>query len=135
MKYYSKIQIRYFIAQIQLSFTGEADVEGYIDAYTAEIVLQSGSEVSLGTLVLMACRASGVAGYGEDIRYNWTCPNGPCSIGRGGAANRFRAAPNTLIINTISVNDAGTYTCEVSDQDMSNKITLHYELLVKGTCI
>ena len=101
----------------------------HIDGYTPEGTLDIGDTVQLGTTVILVCTVTGIP-YGVQTSYRWTCPNGPCSIGKGRNPNR-KTYNDTLVINVISSNDEGEYTCEVTTG--INDINTTYRLQVEGT--
>ena len=47
-----------------------------IDGYTVDSTQSSPASLPLGTALVLVCRVSGIPQ--RQIKYNWTCPDGPC---------------------------------------------------------
>ena len=87
--------------------------------------------IELGESVVLVCRVAGIASS-IPVSYEWSCPNKGCNIGAGQYPNR-QANGNTLVINVLSVEDAGSYECAV--KNISSDVVLEratYELKISG---
>ena len=101
-----------------------------IDGYTVNSTQSSPASLPLGTALVLVCRVSGMPQ--RQIKYNWTCPDGPCE--RAGYAGRKVVNGNILVVNITSVSDGGTYTCEVSRDGADGGYSQNYNLNVPGQC-
>ena len=104
------------------SLTGSLTV--VIDSHTHNSTLTSGDSVSLGTQIILVCRVVGLP-YETPLNYTWTCPNGPCEV--EGYYGRKVYNKHILAVNTTSVRDGGTYTCQVTakgGQEATGSFTL-----------
>ena len=63
--------------------------------------------------MVLVCRVGGVAS-GTQLRYTWTCPNGPCDVGEGNNPNR-KTYGDRMVLNVLTSRDGGTYTCLVRE--------------------
>ena len=97
-----------------------------IDGYTIDSVQSSPASLPLGTALVLVCRVSGI--LQRQIKYNWTCPDGPCE--RPEYVGRKVVNDNILAVNITSTSDGGTYTCEVSREDTDGGYSQNYTLLV-----
>ena len=97
-----------------------------IDGYTIDSVQSSPASLPLGTALVLVCRVSGIPQ--RQIKYNWTCPDGPCE--RPGYMGRKVVNDNILAVNITSDIDGGNYTCEVSREDTDGGYRQNYTLLV-----
>ena len=111
--------------------TGSPEVTVVIDGYTVDSVESSPASLPLGTALVLVCRVSGIPQ--RQIKYNWTCPDGPCE--RLGYAGRKVVNGNILAVNITSDSDGGTYTCEVSRVETDGGYSQNYTLLVKSIVI
>ena len=98
-----------------------------IDGYTVDTTQSSPASLPLGTALVLVCRVSGIPQ--RQIKYNWTCPGGPCE--RPGYAGR-KVDGNILAVNITSYRDEGTYTCEVSREEADGGYNQNYTLNVSG---
>ena len=102
-----------------------------IDGYTHNSTLTSGDSVPLGTQLILVCQVVGLP-YGTPLRYTWNCPKDTVCAGAGHGKkvhNKYK-----LTINTISTNDGGTYTCQVTATG-GQGATGSFSLSVTGTCV
>ena len=99
-----------------------------IDGYTVDSTQSSPASLPLGTALVLVCRVSGIPQ--KQIKYNWTCPDGPCE--RPGYAGRKVVNGNILAVNITSDSDGGTYTCEVSRKEADGGYSQNYTLNVSG---
>ncbi len=102
-----------------------------IDGYTHNSILISEDSVSLGTQTILVCRVVGLP-YGTPLSYTWSCPNGPCEV--EGYYGRKVYNKHILAVNTTSIQDRGTYTCQVTatgGQEATGSFTLN----VTGMCV
>ena len=82
-----------------------------IDGYTRSTTLTSGSQVFLGSQLILVCQVVGLP-YGTLFSYIWTCPKGPCEV--EGYYGRKIYNEHILAVTTTSTSDGGTYTCRVT---------------------
>ena len=82
-----------------------------IDGYTHNSTLTSGDLVPLGTQIILVCQVVGLP-YGTPLSYTWTCPNGPCEV--EGYYGRKIYNEHILAVNTTTISDKETYTCQVT---------------------
>ena len=82
-----------------------------IDVYANYSVLTSGDSVPLGNQLILVCQVVGLP-YGIPLSYSWICPYGPCEV--KGYYGRKVYNEHTLALNTTSISDGGTYTCQVT---------------------
>ena len=68
-----------------------------IDGYTVGSTQSSPASLPLGTSLVLVCRVRGIPQ--RQIKYNWTCPNGPCE--RPGHVGRKVVNSNILAVNTV----------------------------------
>ena len=103
-----------------------------IDGYTHNSTLTSGDSVPLGTQIILVCRVVGLP-YGTPVplSYTWICPNGPCEI--EGYYGRRVYNEHILVVNTTSLSDGGTYTCQVTAT--GQEATGSFTLTVSGMCV
>ena len=99
-----------------------------IDGYTVDSTQSSPASLPLGTALVLVCRVSVLPQ--RPIKYNWTCPGGPCE--RPGYVGRKVVNGNILAVNIISDSDGGTYTCEVSRDETDGGYSQNYTLNVSG---
>ena len=99
-----------------------------IDGYTVDSTQSSPASLPLGTALVLVCRVSGIPQ--RQIKYNWTCPGGPCE--RPGHVGRKVVNGNILAVNITSNSDGGTYTCEVSRDEGDGAYNKNYSLSVSG---
>ena len=107
-----------------------ATVSLLIDGYTPVSVVDSPATLPLGSTLVLVARAVGLP-HGTHYNYTWTYPNGSCNIGQGDNPNR-RTYHDRLLINILSPQDGGDYTCQVEgggDQVTTSTFTL----TVQGT--
>ena len=90
---------------------GLPDVHVMIDGYTHTSTPTSGSQVPLGTQIILVCQVVGLP-YGTPLRYTWTCPNRPCEV--EGYYGRKIYNEHILAVNATTTSDGGTYTCRVT---------------------
>ena len=111
---------------------GSPEITVVIDGYTVDSTQSSPASLPLGTALVLVCRVSGIPQ--RQIKYNWTCPDGPCE--RPGYAGRKVVNSNILTVNITSDSDGGTYTCEVSRDEADEGNSQNYTLLVTSmvTC-
>ena len=102
-----------------------------IDGYTHNSILTSEDSVPLGTQIILVCRVVGLP-YGTPLSYTWTCPNGPCEV--EGYYGRKVYNENILAVNTTSIRDGGTYTCQVTATG-GQVATGSFTLKVTGMCV
>ena len=107
---------------------GSPKVTVVIDGYTVDSTLSSRAKLPLGTALVLVCRVSGIPQ--RQIKYNWTCPNGPCD--RPECVGRKVVNGSILAVNITSVSDGGTYTCEVSRDEADGGYSQNYTLIVSG---
>ena len=96
-----------------------------IDGYTHNSTLTSWDSVHLGRQIILVCQVVGLP-YGTLLSYTWTCPNGPCAV--EGYYGRKVLNEHVLAVNTTSINDGGTYTCQVTatgEQEANRSFTLN----------
>ena len=76
----------------------------------------------LGTRVLLTCNVTGLDNGTEVTRYRWfyNCTRGRCLIKDN--APYYRVVDNTLLVDVISCNQGGKYTCFV---DFKNSAQTH----------
>ena len=110
---------------------GSPEVTVVIDGYTISSTQSSPASLPLGTALVLVCRVSGIPQ--RQIKYNWTCPDGPCE--RPGYVGRKVVNGNILAVNITSDSDGGTYTCEVSREDTDGGYHQDYTLLVTSIVI
>ena len=110
---------------------GSPEVTVVIDGYTINSTQSSPASLPLGTALVLVCRVSGIPQ--RQIKYNWTCPDGPCE--RPGYAGRKVVDRNILTVNIISDSDGGTYTCEVSRDEADEGYHQDFTLLVTSIVI
>ena len=101
-----------------------------IDGYTVDSTQSSPASLPLGTAFVLVCRVSGIPQ--RQIKYNWTCPDGPCE--RPGYVGRKVLNGSILAVNITSDSDGGTYTCKVSRDGADEAYSLNYTLSVSGQC-
>ena len=82
-----------------------------IDSYTHNSTLTSGSQIPLGTQLILVCQVVGLP-YGTPLSYTWTCPTELCEV--EGYYGRKVYNEHILAVNTTSTSDGGTYTCQVT---------------------
>ena len=99
-----------------------------IDGYTVNSTQSSPASLPLGTALVLVCRVSGIPQ--RQIKYNWTCPDGPCE--RQGYVGRKVVNSNILAVNITSNSDGGTYTCEISREEVDGGYSQSYTLSVSG---
>ena len=102
-----------------------------IDGYTHNSNLTSGDSVPFGTQTILVCRVVGLP-YGTPLNYTWTYPNGTCEV--EGDYGRKVYNEHILAVNTTSIKNGGTYTCQVTatgGQDANGSFTLN----VTGMCV
>ena len=99
-----------------------------VDGYTVNSTLSSPASLPLGTALVLVCRVSGIPQ--RQIKYNWTCPDGPCE--RPGYVGRKVVNDSILAVNITSDSDGGTYTCEVSRDEADGGYSQNYTLNVSG---
>ena len=99
-----------------------------IDGYTVDSTQSSPASLPLGTALVLLCRVSGIPQ--RQIKYNWTCPDGPCE--RPGHVGRKVVNDNILAVNITSKSDGGTYTCEVSGEEADGGYNQNYTLNISG---
>ena len=99
-----------------------------IDGYTLGSTQSLTASLPLGTALVLVCRVSGIPQ--RQIKYNWTCPDGPCE--RPGYVGRKVVNGNILAVNITSDSDEGTYTCEVSRDGADGRCSQMYTLNVSG---
>jgi hypothetical protein len=107
----------------------EPTIKVVIDSYSNTPSLTM--PIELGESVVLVCRVAGIASS-IPVSYEWSCPNKGCNIGAGQYPNR-QANGNTLVINVLSVEDAGSYECAV--KNISSDVVLEratYELKISG---
>ena len=102
-----------------------------IDSYTHNSILTSGDSVPLGTQIILVCRVVGLP-YGTPLSYTWTCPNGPCEVEEYYGRKVYNE--NILAVNTTSIRDGGTYTCQVTGTG-GQVATGSFTLKVTGMCV
>ena len=102
-----------------------------IDGYTNNIILTAGDSVPLGTQIILVCRVVGLP-YGTPLSYTWICPNGPCEV--EGYYGRKVYNEHILAVNTTSISDRGTYTCQVTATG-GQEATGSFSLNVTGMCV
>ena len=102
-----------------------------IDGYTVDSTQSSPASLPLGTALVLVCRVSGIPQ--RQIKYNWTCPDGPCERPR--YVGRKVVNGNILAINITSDSDGGTYTCEVLQDETEGRYSQRYTLLVASMVI
>ena len=112
-----------------IDFTGSPEVTVVIDGYTVDSTQSSPVSLPLGTALVLVCRVSGIPQ--RQIKYNWTCPDGPCE--RPGYVGRKVVNDNILAVNITSDSDGGNYTCEVSRDETEGGYSQNYTLLVTST--
>ena len=101
-----------------------------IDGYTVDSTQSSPASLPLGTALVLVCRVSGIPQ--RQIKYNWTCPDGPCE--RPEYVGRKVVNGNIVAVNITSDRDGGTYTCEVSGDETDGGYSQNYTLSVSGQC-
>ena len=101
-----------------------------IDGYSIDSTQSSPASLPLGTALVLVCRVSGIPQ--RQIKYNWTCPDGPCE--RPEYVGRKVVNGNIVAVNITSDRDGGTYTCEVSRDETDEAYSLNYTLNVSGQC-
>ena len=111
-----------------IDFTDPPEVTVVIDGYTVDSTQSSPASLPLGTALVLVCRVSGISQ--RQIKYNWTCPDGPCE--RPGYVGRKIVNDNILAVNITSDSDGGNYTCEVSRDETDGGYRQNYTLLVTG---
>ena len=99
-----------------------------IDGYTIDSTQSSPASLPLGTALVLVCRVSGIPQ--RQIKYNWTCPDGPCE--HSGSVGRKVVNGNILAVNITSDSDGGTYTCEVSGDEKDGGYRQNYTLKISG---
>ena len=99
-----------------------------IDGYTVDSTLSSPASLPLGTALVLVCRVSGI--QQRQIKYDWTCPHGPCERPR--YVGRKVVNGSILAVNITSVSDGGTYTCKVSRDEADGGYSQNYTLKVSG---
>ena len=99
-----------------------------IDSYTHNSTITSGHSVPLGTQIILVCQVVGLP-YGTPLNYIWTCPNGPCEV--EGDYGRKVYNEHILAVNTTSMSDRGTYTCQVTATG-GQEATGNFKLRVTG---
>ena len=99
-----------------------------IDGYTVDSTQSSPASLPLGTALVLMCRVSGIPQ--RQIKYNWTCPDGPCE--RPDYLGRKVVNGNILAVNITSDRDEGTYTCEVSRDETDGRYNQKYTITVSG---
>ena len=104
------------------------EVTVVIDGYTLGSTQSSPASLPLGTALVLVCRVSGIPQ--RQIKYNWTCPDGPCE--RPEYVGRKVVNDNILAVNITSDSDGGTYTCEVSRDGADRICSQMYTLNVSG---
>ena len=107
---------------------GSRGVTVVIDGYTINSTQSSPASLPLGTALVLVCRVSGIPQ--RQIKYNWTCPDGPCK--RPGYVGRKVVNSNILAVNITSDSDGGTYTCKVSRDEADVGYSQNYILNVSG---
>ena len=86
-----------------------------IDAYSPKPYVDPTQPVPLNTSVILVCRVVGVPSGGQ-LQYEWTCPGEECNIGDGRHPNR-KTLGDTVVVNVISFDDAGSYVCSVTEEE------------------
>ena len=99
-----------------------------VDGYTVDSTQCSPASLPLGTALVLVCRVSGIPQ--RQIKYNWTCPDGPCE--HPGYAGRKVVNSSILAVNITSDSDGGNYTCEVSREEADTGYSQNYTLIVSG---
>ena len=102
-----------------------------IDGYTVDTTQSSPASLPLGTALALVCRVSGIPQ--RQIKYSWTCPDGPCE--RPGYVGRKVVNENILAVNITSDSDGGTYTCDVSRDEIARGYSQNYTLLATSMVI
>ena len=115
---------------------GSPEVTVVVDGYTVDSTQSSPASLPLGTALVLVCRVSGIPQ--RQIKYNWTCPDGPCE--RPGYVGRKVVNANILAVNITSQGDGGTYTCDISRDEGDGEYSQKYTLNVSGqytqqTCV
>ena len=117
-----------FIASIVRFSLVSPEVTVVIDGYTINSTQSSPASLPLGTALVLVCRVSGIPQ--RQIKYNWTCPDGPCEP--KGYVGRKVVNGNILAVNITSDSDGGTYTCEVSSDEADGGYRGNYTLNILG---
>ena len=107
---------------------GSPEVTVVIDGYIINSTQSSPASLPLGTALVLVCRVSGIPQ--RQIKYNWTCPDGPCE--RPEYVGRKVVNGNILAVNITSDSDGGAYTCEVSRVETDGGYSQSYTLNVSG---
>ena len=118
----------YSLFVMYISPLGSPKVTVVVDGYTVDTTQSSPASLPLGTALVLVCRVSGIPQ--RQIKYNWTCPDGPCE--RPGYVGRKVVNGNILAVNITSDSDGGTYTCDVSREDTDGGYSQNYTLNVSG---
>ena len=110
------------------SFLSQSAVSVVIDGYSHNSTLTSGDLVPFGTQIILVCRVVGLP-YETPLNYTWTCSNRPCEV--EGYYGRKVYNELILAVNTTSIRDRGTYTCQVTATG-GQETTGSFSLIVNG---